>query len=342
MKKVIVTGGAGFIGSHTVVALHQAGYLPIVVDDFSNSQPVVLERLRQLTGAEIPAHELDCCQEADFREVFEAAGEVLGVIHFAARKSVSESVREPLRYYRNNLGSLEVLLGLMAAFSVPHLVFSSSCTVYGQAAVLPVTEETPRLPAESPYGRSKQICEDMIQDVLASGAALRAVMLRYFNPVGAHESGLIGELPLGTPENLVPYITQTGAGLREQLTVFGDDYDTPDGSCIRDYIHVVDLAGAHVKALDWMAQQDRPAFAEVFNVGTGRGVSVLEAIRAFEEASGKPLNYRVGARRPGDIEKIWADTTRCRQVLGFEATRTIEQAMRDAWNWQQRLAAPEA
>lgn len=339
-KRVLVTGGAGFIGSHTVVALHEAGYFPVVVDDFRNSRREVIRVLRELTGEAMVAHEIDCCDADAVAAVLETNGPLYGAIHFAADKSVSESVRDPLKYYENNVGSLVVLLRALAAVAVRNLVFSSSCTVYGEPERQPVTEEFPRQPAESPYGHTKQVCEDVVRAQVKAGVDLAAVLLRYFNPVGAHPSARIGELPLGTPENLVPYITQTAAGWREKLTVFGDDYDTPDGSCIRDYIHVMDLAEAHVRALDWLAEQGGDGLVEVVNVGTGRGVSVLEAVKAFEEASGETLNYEVGARRPGDIMQIWADTTKAEEVLGWKATRGVEEAMADAWRWQQTLERP--
>jgi UDP-glucose 4-epimerase len=339
-KRVLVTGGAGFIGSHTVVALHEAGYFPVVVDDFRNSRREVVAALRELTDEGVVAHEVDCCDADSMEAVIETAGPLFGAIHFAADKSVSESVREPLKYYENNVGSLVVLLRALAGAEVRNLVFSSSCTVYGEPESQPVTEEFPRQPAESPYGHTKQVCEDIVRAQAKAGVDLAAVLLRYFNPVGAHSSARIGELPLGRPENLVPFITQTAAGWREKLTVFGDDYDTPDGSCIRDYIHVMDLAEAHVRSLDWLAQREGDGLVEVFNVGTGRGVSVLEAVRAFEEASGESLAYEVGARRPGDIVKIWADTSKAEEVLGWKATRGVEDAMADAWRWQQTLEKP--
>lgn len=337
MKKVLVTGGAGFIGSHTVVALHEAGYAPVLVDDFSNSEPAVLDRLAELIGQRPAFHELDACDQAALEAVLAAEGPLDGAIHFAASKSVSESVRDPLKYYRNNLGSLTALLRAMETHQLTDLVFSSSCTVYGQPAELPVTEAAPLLPAESPYGRTKQICETILDDLVRAGEPLRAVLLRYFNPIGAHPSGKIGELPRGAPENLVPYITQTAAGIREQLTVFGDDYETPDGTCIRDYIHVMDLAEAHVRALEWLGRLDPGGRTEAFNVGTGRGVSVLEAIEAFERASGTPLNYVRGKRRPGDIVQVWADASKAEATLGWSARRGVDEAMRDAWTWQVQL-----
>ena len=336
-KKVIVTGGAGFIGSHTAVQLVEAGYIPIVVDNFCNSERFVLERLEKIIGAKVRLHEADCNDRAKMERVFADEGEIYGLIHFAAHKAVGASMKVPLAYYQNNLGSLVTVLSVMAEAKVRRFVFSSSCTVYGQPDVLPVTEQSPIKTAESPYGRTKQFCEDIISDHVASGADIGAVILRYFNPVGAHESALIGELPLGAPENLVPYITQTAVGLREQLTVFGDDYETPDGTCIRDYIHVVDLADAHVKALEWIDRQPSRPLREVFNVGTGRGSSVLEVIQAFEKATGKSLNYKIGPRRPGDVVQTYADVSKSTRELGWQAKRGILDAMRDAYRWQEGL-----
>jgi UDP-glucose 4-epimerase len=337
MKKVIVTGGAGFIGSHTAIELDKAGYRPVIVDNFVNSDRRMLGRVARILGHDLPAHELDCNDPVALRRLFEREGECFGVIHFAAHKSVAKSVAQPLDYYDNNLGSLVALLRAMAEAQVPHLVFSSSATVYGQADALPVTEQSPVKPAESPYGRTKQFCEGIIDDVVKSGAALKAVTLRYFNPVGAHPSGLIGELPLGRPENLVPFITQTAAGLRDELTVFGDDYPTRDGTCTRDYVHVVDLAQAHVAALTWLERESRSTFNEVFNVGTGNATSVLEAIHAFEQASGTKLRYRIGPRRPGDVVESYASVSKANQILRWQASQTIDDAMRDAWRWQVAL-----
>jgi UDP-glucose 4-epimerase len=337
MKKVIVTGGAGFIGSHTAIELDRAGYQPVIVDNFGASDRRMLGRIKSILGHELPSHELDCRDPVALRRLFEREGACFGVIHFAAHKSVAKSVAQPLDYYDNNLGSLVTLLRAMAEADVPHLVFSSSATVYGQADELPVTEASPVKPAESPYGRTKQFCEAIIDDVVRSGAALRAVTLRYFNPVGAHPSGLIGELPLGKPENLVPFITQTAAGLRDELVVFGDDYPTPDGTCTRDYVHVVDLAQAHVSALAWLERETRKSFNEVFNVGTGAATSVLQAIQAFERASGAKLRYRIGPRRPGDVVESYASVGKANQVLRWQATQTIDDAMRDAWRWQVAL-----
>lgn len=336
-KKVIVTGGAGFIGSHTVVELHSAGFQPVVVDNFCNSDPIVLKRLAQIIGSEVCFHEADCADPAAMKRVFQEEGEVYGVIHFAAHKAVGVSVREPLSYYRNNIGSLLTMLEVMVEAKVSRIVFSSSCTVYGQPDALPVTEDSPIKEAESPYARTKQFCEEIIHDHVSSGASSQAVLLRYFNPVGAHESGLIGELPIGPPENLVPYITQTAAGIRQELTVFGNDYDTPDGTCVRDYIHVVDLAQAHVKSLEWLDRQTRDSFWEVFNVGTGKGTSVLQAIQAFEEASKTKLNYKIGPRRVGDVIETYADVKKSEGELGWKATRGIFEAMGDAYRWQLSL-----
>ncbi|SDK66899.1 UDP-glucose 4-epimerase [Catalinimonas alkaloidigena] len=334
--KILVTGGAGFIGSHTVVALHEAGFVPVIVDNFSNSQPSVLEGLEKITGHAFPFYQIDCNDRDAMAEVF-AKEKLHGVIHFAAYKAVGESVREPLKYYHNNLNSLIVLLELMAERGVQNLVFSSSCTVYGQAEKLPVTEETPILPAESPYGNTKQISEEIIRDSVKAGMPIRGIALRYFNPIGAHPSGLIGELPLGVPNNLVPFIAQTAAGIRPELSVFGGDYETPDGTCIRDYIHVMDLAEAHVKSLQWLDQQSGKSLYDVFNVGTGRGNSVLEVIKTFEEQSGMPVNYKIVDRRPGDVIQIYGGVSKARRTLGWEARRGLAESMRDAWHWQQQL-----
>lgn len=337
MKKVIVTGGAGFIGSHTAVQLLEAGYQPVVVDNFCNSDRGIIDRLTQITGRALPVHEIDCADRAAFEAVIAREGPIEGVIHFAAFKAVGQSVREPLPYFRNNIGSLVSVLESIIEAGIQTFVFSSSCTVYGQPDELPVTEQSPVKAAESPYGRTKQMCEDVIKDVVASGANIRAVTLRYFNPVGAHPSGLIGELPIGKPENLVPFITQAAAGIRDRLTVFGNDYPTPDGTCVRDYIHVVDLAAAHVRALSWVQTQPRECFNEIFNVGTGKGTSVLEAIAAFEQASGTRLEHRIGPRRPGDVIETYADATKAEQTLGWKAQLNIVDAMRDAWRWQLAL-----
>lgn len=335
--KILVTGGAGFIGSHTVVELHQSGFEPVIIDDFSNSEEKVLSRLESIIGRAVVSYSADCNDETALRQIFEKEN-FDGVIHFAASKAVGESVEKPLMYYQNNLGSTLAMLKVMQEFGVKSFVFSSSCTVYGQPDVLPVTEETPRQEAASPYGNTKRICEDIIRDVVISKTGLKAISLRYFNPVGAHESAQIGELPRGVPSNLVPYLTQAAAGLREKLTVFGDDYNTPDGTCIRDFIHVVDLAKAHVKALELLAKTEEDNFYDVFNVGTGEGVTVLRLIQTFEQVNNIKLNYAIGPRRAGDIEQIYAQVDKSHNVMGWKAEKTLEESLRDAWRWQQKLA----
>ncbi len=334
---ILVTGGAGFIGSHTVVALAEAGYRPVVLDNFSNSRQSVLEGLRRLLGFEVPCYVADCRDRAALLRALERE-HVEGVIHFAAYKAVGESVQEPLRYYRNNLDALLTLLEVMLEVGVRDVIFSSSCTVYGEPEQLPVTEASPVLPALSPYGNTKQIGEEILRDAVSAGKPLRVVSLRYFNPIGAHPSALIGELPIGVPNNLVPYITQTAAGLRPELVIFGDDYATPDGTCIRDYIHVMDLAEAHVAALRSLHRLGHSAsYFDVFNIGTGRGASVLEVVQAFEEVSGRPLPYRIGPRRPGDVAAVYADATKAQERLGWVARRSLREALADAWRWEQHL-----
>ncbi|MCC2545850.1 UDP-glucose 4-epimerase GalE [Hymenobacter sp. BT175] len=335
--KILVTGGAGYIGSHAVVELYEAGYQPIIVDNFVNSQESALNGIRTILGTDIPCYKIDCANEAAVRGVLEQEKDIKGIIHFAAYKAVGESVAEPLKYYQNNLGSLLVLLALMPEFGIQSIVFSSSCTVYGVPDQLPVTEQTPTKPATSPYGNTKKICEDILNDVTAAGKGqLRTILLRYFNPIGAHASGLIGELPLGVPNNLIPFVTQTAAGIREKLTIFGDTYDTPDGTNIRDYIHVVDLAKAHVVAVERLLAGGH-ADVEVFNVGTGRGNSVLEVVNAFEKATGQKLNYVIGPPRAGDVPAIYADVTKATQELGFQTTTSLEDSLASAWKWQQTL-----
>lgn len=334
--KILVTGGAGFIGSHTVVELHNAGFEPVIIDNLYNSNLNVLEGIKKITGKEFPFYEIDCNDAEKVRALFEKE-QFDGVIHFAAYKAVGESVEKPLNYYENNLISLLVLLRAMKEFNVDKFVFSSSCTVYGQPEQLPVTESTPRLPANSPYGNTKAIAEDIIRDHVHSGPGIKAISLRYFNPIGAHETSLIGELPNGVPSNLVPFITQTAAGLRKSLTVFGSDYNTPDGTCIRDFIHVVDLAKAHVKALDLLAEQTDANYYDVFNVGTGEGYTVLQLINTFEEVNGVKLNYTIGPRRPGDVEQIYAQSDKVNNVMKWHAEKTMADALRDAWNWQLKL-----
>jgi len=333
----LVTGGAGYIGSHAVVELFQAGYAPVIVDNFVNSQESALAGIRAILQTEVTCHRIDCTDVAALREVFRQEGDIAGVIHFAAHKAVGESVKEPLKYYHNNVGSLVALLQVMTEFQVNRLVFSSSCTVYGVPDQLPVTEATPVKKANSPYGNTKQICEDILTDLAHSGnTGIHSIALRYFNPVGAHASARIGELPLGVPNNLVPFITQTAAGIREKLTVFGNDYDTPDGSNVRDYIHVVDLARAHVVAVDRL-MAGKAAAIEMFNIGTGQGNSVLEVIHAFEKVSGQKLNYVIGERRAGDVPAIYADVTKATQELGFKTELGLEEALSSAWQWELNL-----
>lgn len=335
--KILVTGGAGFIGSHTVVSLVESGFEPIIVDDFSNSKRSVLDGLAAICGRRIDCHELDCADRAGLDRVFREEGPIAGVIHFAASKAVNESLQKPLLYYRNNLGGLISVLEAMLAHGTRDLVFSSSCTVYGQPESLPVTEATPIATASSVYGATKQIGEQIVTDTVASGAPLRATLLRYFNPIGAHASARIGELPLGDPQNLAPIILQSAAGLRGPVQIYGDDWSTPDGTCIRDYIHVLDLAAAHVRSLEFMGHQPLAPMVEVLNVGTGSGTSVREALAAFERATGQKVSSVVGPRRAGDIEQIYACVDKSARVLGWRATRTLDDAMRDAWRWQKTL-----
>lgn len=336
--KILVTGGAGYIGSHAVVELAQAGYEPIIVDDFSNSKESVLAGIRGILGREVPCHHIDCGNADALRGVFQKEGNIQGVIHFAAFKAVGESVQKPLAYFQNNVGSLLTLIEVMNEVGVENLVFSSSCTVYGVPDQLPVTEETPTKPASSPYGRTKQMCEDIVHDVAAAnGNKLRTILLRYFNPIGAHPSAKIGELPLGVPNNLVPFITQTAAGLREKLTIFGNDYDTVDGTNVRDYIYVVDLAKAHIAAVQRLLDHKAADTVETFNIGTGHGNSVLEVVTTFEQASGQKLNYAIGPRRVGDVPAIYADATKAAEVLGFKTETSLSDALASAWKWQQTL-----
>jgi UDP-glucose 4-epimerase len=337
MKKILITGGAGYIGSHTAVELVNSGFEPVIVDDLSNSKADVIDRLEEITGKRLAFYQGDCSDRALLDKIGQEH-QLAGVIHFAAFKAVGESTKLPLKYYHNNVGSLVVLLEFMNSQGIKDLVFSSSCTVYGQAEILPVTESTPRKDAESPYGNTKKICEDILVDFVASQVGMRVISLRYFNPIGAHPSSKIGELPSGVPSNLVPFVTQAAAGIRQKVTIFGDDYDTSDGTCVRDYIHVVDLADAHVKALGHLNQQEND-FYDVFNVGTGNGNTVLEVVKTFEKVNGLKLNYEIGSRRPGDVVKIWADTTKINQVLGWTPKFTLEDSLRDSWNWEKTLHA---
>jgi len=336
-EKILVTGGTGFIGSHTVVELQRSGYEVIVIDNLSNSKAEVIDSIAEITGIRPAFEKLDCLDDAGLEGVFSKYGDIKAIIHFAASKAVGESVQKPLLYYRNNVVSLINLLELMPKYNVNGIVFSSSCTVYGQPDILPVTESAPIKKAESPYGNTKQINEEIIQDTVKSGAPIQAILLRYFNPIGAHPTALIGELPNGVPMNLIPYLTQTAIGIREKLSVFGDDYNTPDGSCIRDYINVVDLAKAHVVAIDRMLGNKQKEKVEVFNIGTGKGLSVLELIHAFEKATGVKLNYQIVGRRAGDIEKVWANPEKANKELGWKAESSIEDTLLSAWKWQQRL-----
>lgn len=335
-KRVLVTGGTGYIGSHTTVELLEAGYEVVIVDNLSNSERFVLKGIKKITGREVPFHKVDCRSLASLRRVFTRYG-FDAVIHFAASKAVGESVEQPLLYYQNNLTSLMNILQLMRENKVPNLVFSSSCTVYGQAEKLPVSEQTPRREATSPYGNTKHMCEDIIRDSVAAYPEIRSVALRYFNPIGAHPSAEIGELPRGVPNNLIPFVTQTAAGIRPVLSVFGDDYDTPDGSCIRDYINVVDLAKAHVVAVDRMTGSRMKDRYEIFNIGTGRGVSTLEVVRSFEKVNHLKLNYKIVGRRAGDIEAVWADPSFANEELGWKAEKSLDETLQSAWNWQKHL-----
>jgi len=330
--KILVTGGTGYIGSHTVVELQNAGFEVVIVDDLSNSTEVVVDQIEQITGKRPEFHHFNMQKLEPLEALFEESKGIDAVIHFAAYKAVGESVEKPLIYYRNNLLSLINLFDCMEKFNVRNLVFSSSCTVYGQPEKLPVTEQTPRQTAESPYGNTKIVCEDIIRDYTRSNPKIQAIALRYFNPIGAHPSALIGELPNGVPNNLVPFVTQTAAGIRQQLSVFGADYNTPDGSCIRDYINVVDLAKAHVISIERLLNHQNQSAFEFFNVGTGEGVSVLGLLNAFEKATGQKVNYKIVGRRAGDIEKIYADTTKANSVLGWKSAASLEETLLSAWN----------
>ena len=335
-KTVLVSGGAGYIGSHTAVELINAGLNVVVADNLSNSDMSGVEGVRNSTVVDVPFINVDCCDKEAFRKVFEQY-EFDSVIHFAAFKAVGESVADPMKYYRNNLLSFMNVLDLMREYDRHNIVFSSSATVYGEADELPVTEQTPRKPATSSYGNTKQMCEDILRDSVAAYSDLKGIALRYFNPIGAHSSALIGELPRGVPQNLVPFITQTAAGIRECLSVFGDDYDTPDGSCLRDYIDIVDLAKAHVAAIKRMIEDKNKESYEIFNVGTGRAVSVLELVTLFEKVNELKLNYKVAPRRSGDVVAIWADTTLANEELGWKAERPLEETLRSAWAWEKNV-----
>ena len=336
-NKILVTGGTGYIGSHTTVELISEGFEVAIIDNLYNSEAWVIDRIEAITGVRPSLAVFDLTDREKLEDYFADHDDISGIIHFAAYKAVGESVHKPLEYYRNNLVSLMNLLDVMKKRGIPHFVFSSSCTVYGQPDKLPVAEDAAVKPATSPYGNTKQIGEEIIRDTVGSSENLNAISLRYFNPIGAHPSALIGELPRGVPENLVPFITQTAYGLRKELKVFGNDYDTPDGSCVRDYLHVVDLAKAHVTAVKRLLEKMNKAAYEVFNLGTGKGVSVLEAIESFERVSGISLNYKITGRREGDIEKIWADPSLANRELGWKTQSTLDEAMRTAWEWEKTV-----
>ena len=338
MHKVLVTGGAGYIGSHTTVELMEAGFEVVIVDNLSNSNKDVLDGIAKITGKMPIFEQFDVCDQKKLQEFLSRHKDISAMIHFAAFKAVGESIQKPLKYYKNNLNSLLSLMEVARENGINNLVFSSSATVYGDADKLPLTEESPLKKANCPYGETKQICEDMIAALAKSDKDFRAIVLRYFNPIGAHESALIGELPKGVPANLVPFVTQTGIGLREELQVFGGDYNTPDGTCIRDYIHVVDLAKAHVKSIQRMLNDEQKRGVEIFNLGTGRGNSVLEVIKSFERVSSQKLPCKVVGRRNGDVEASFAGTELANKMLGWKAEKSLDDALRTAWKWELGLA----
>ncbi|MFI8603356.1 UDP-glucose 4-epimerase GalE [Cellulophaga baltica] len=337
--KVLVTGGLGFIGSHTVVELQNKGFEVVIIDDLSNSSEKVLDGIVAITGKKPLFEKIDLKEKSKVEDFFKRHTDVQGVIHFAASKAVGESVEKPLLYYENNIGTLVYLLKELSKKDKASFIFSSSCTVYGQADKMPITEDAPVKTAESPYGNTKQMGEEIISDTCKVVSSLNAIALRYFNPMGAHPSTEIGELPIGVPQNLVPFITQTGMGLRDQLSVFGDDYPTSDGTCVRDYIHVVDLAKAHVVALQRLFEAKNKENYEVFNLGTGKGSTVLEVIKSFEKVSGKKLNYKIVPRRSGDITEAYANTEKANNELGWKAESTLDEAMKSAWDWEQKVRA---
>jgi UDP-glucose 4-epimerase len=334
-KRILLTGGAGYIGAHTVVELINAGYDPVVIDNFSRSDTTLLDGIKKITQKPVEFIEGNCCDREFLSKVFKSIGPITSVLHFAAFKSVGESVEHPLDYYGNNVGSLVALLEVMKENNVTDIIFSSSCTVYGQPDSIPVNESAPFKRAESPYGATKQVCERILEDAFKTG--YRIVSLRYFNPIGAHPTALLGELPIGTPNNLVPYVTQTAAGVRKQLTVFGSDYNTPDGTCIRDFIHVVDVAIAHVKAMEFLSRRSEEQLYEVFNLGTGVGVSVLQLIQKFIKATGVKLPYVMGPRRPGDVEKVYADPQKVNKAFDWKTKYTLEESLLHAWQWEKKI-----
>ncbi len=335
-KKVLVTGGAGYIGAHTLVALHDAGYEPVAADNLVSSDLTLIKGIEKITGKKVNFHKGDCRDKKFLTNLFRTEGPIGSVMHFAALKSVGESVQKPLEYHENNIGSLLTVLQVMREQDVTDFIFSSSCTVYGQPDTIPVDEQAPFKKAESPYGLTKQLCEKILEDVYKTG--FRIISLRYFNPIGAHPSAHIGEMPIGIPDNLVPFITQTAAGWRDQLIVFGNDYQTPDGSCLRDFIHVVDLGEAHVKALTYLETIRIPNLYEAYNVGTGTGVSVLQLVNAFIKKTGARLPFRIGPRRPGDVERVYADPSKINRVMTWKPRYTPEDALVHAWAWQQKLS----
>jgi UDP-glucose 4-epimerase len=337
-KKVLVTGGAGYIGAHTSVELIQQGYIPVILDNFSKSDRTLLSGIEEITNTQVRFYEGDCTDRNFLKKLFALEPGIEAVMHFAAYKSVGESVEKPLKYYENNIGSLVALLEIMGEERIQNFIFSSSCTVYGQPDFIPVDEQAPFKRAESPYGATKQMCERILEDAVVSNKELNVISLRYFNPVGAHPTALIGEVPLDVPGNLVPFITQTAAGIRKKLLIFGDDYATPDGTCLRDFIHVVDLAQAHVVALGKMLQQGALERYEVFNLGSGEGVSVLQLVKKFIEVTGVSLPYEIGPRRSGDVEKTYANPAKALSKLGWKTSLTIGQALLHAWNWQKKIS----
>lgn len=341
MGKILVTGGTGYIGSHTVVELQNSGYEVVIVDNLSNSNIQVLDRIEKISGCRPVFENVDCADYDAMNTVFEKYSNIVAIIHFAASKAVGESVEKPLMYYRNNIGSLMNLMQLMLTYKVKNIVFSSSCTVYGQPDILPVTESAPIKKPLSPYGNTKKMGEEIITDTIYANPDYKGIILRYFNPIGAHPTAEIGELPNGVPNNLLPFVTQTAIGIRTELKVFGNDYDTPDGSCIRDYINVVDLAKAHVLAVKRVLDNKCGSSIETFNLGTGRGLSVLEIIDTFEKVTGVKVPHRIVGRREGDIEKVWADPTYANKVLGWKAVETVEDTLRSAWAWEQKLQSKQ-
>ncbi len=336
-KQILVTGGTGYIGSHTVVELQKDGFDVVIVDNLSNSDISVLDGIERITGIRPAFEKFDLTDKQRTNDFFKRYSNIEAIIHFAAYKAVGESVQQPLKYYRNNLTSLLNLLDAMKDYNIQHFVFSSSCTIYGQPDELPVTEKAPIKKAMSPYGNTKQISEEILQDAVKADNTKQVIALRYFNPIGAHESANIGELPQGVPDNLVPFVTQTAIGIRPELKVFGNDYNTPDGSCIRDYIHVVDLAKAHVVAIQRLIDKQNKTGFEFFNLGTGKGTSVLEIVYTFEKVTGVKLNYRIVGRREGDVEKVWADTSYANRELGWKTGQSLEQALLSAWNWEKNI-----